>query len=61
MLWGNGGDIVGASNSFQNTEDGQRQAGVIVNVNPMPQALGEPLGGAKQAAISDALGSRKPC
>jgi hypothetical protein len=27
----------------------------------MPQALGEPLGGAKQAAISDALGSRKPC
>jgi D-alanyl-D-alanine carboxypeptidase len=61
MLWGNGGDIVGASNSFQNTEDGKRQAGVIVNVDPLPQALGEPLGGAKQAAISDALGSRKPC
>jgi D-alanyl-D-alanine carboxypeptidase len=60
-VWGNGGDIAGYSNLFQNSEDGKRQAGVMVNVNPMPKAVGEPFGGATQAAISDALGSRKPC
>lgn len=60
-LWGNGGDIAGYSSLFQNSEDGKHQAGVIVNVNPLPQALGEPLGGTKQAAISDALGSAAAC
>ena len=60
-VWGNGGDIAGYNNRFQNSEDGKRQAGVMVPMNPMPTALGEPVGALKQAAISDALGSRKPC
>jgi hypothetical protein len=33
----------------------------MVDVNPMPKGLGEPLGQAKQTAISDALGSRDLC
>ena len=60
-VWGNGGDIAGYNNRFQNSEDGKRQAGVMVPMNPMPKALGEPVGALKQAAISDALRSRKPC
>jgi len=60
-VWGNGGDIAGYNNRFQNSEDGTRQAGVIVPMNPMPKALGEPVGVLKQAAISDALGSRSAC
>jgi D-alanyl-D-alanine carboxypeptidase len=60
-VWGNGGDIAGYSNRFQNSEDGKRQAGVIVPMNPMPDALGEPVGALKQVALSDALGSRKLC
>jgi D-alanyl-D-alanine carboxypeptidase len=60
-LWGNGGDIAGYNNRFRNSEDGTRQSGVMVNVNPMPEGLGEPLGQAKQVAISDALGSRELC
>jgi D-alanyl-D-alanine carboxypeptidase len=60
-LWGNGGDIAGYSSLFQNSEDGKHQAGVIVNVDPLTKALGEPLGGTKQAAISDAFGGRKAC
>ena len=60
-VWGNGGDIAGYNNRFQNSEDGKRQAGVIVPMNPMPKALGEPVGVLKQAAISDALGSRSAC
>jgi D-alanyl-D-alanine carboxypeptidase len=60
-VWGNGGDIAGYNNRFQNSEDGTRQAGVIVPMNPMPKALGEPVGALKQAAISDALGSRSAC
>ena len=48
-LWGNGGDLPGFSSEFFNTEDGERQAGVIVNVNPIPKAVsGEPLGSAKR-------------
>jgi D-alanyl-D-alanine carboxypeptidase len=60
-LWGNGGDIPGFSNEFLNTEDGKRQAGVIVNVNPIPKAVsGEPLGATKTTAIAAALG-REHC
>ena len=45
VLWGNGGDIPGFSSDFFNSEDGTRQAGVIVNVNPIPKAVsGESLG-----------------
>ena len=60
-LWGHGGDIAGYSNRFQNTEDGKRQAGVVVSVTPMPEARGEPFGVAKQVAISDALRGSKLC
>jgi D-alanyl-D-alanine carboxypeptidase len=60
-LWGNGGDLAGYVNVFHNSEDGTRQAGVIVNVNPMPEALGEARGQARQTAMADALHSRKPC
>ena len=56
-LWGNGGDLPGFSSEFFNSEDGTRQAGVIVNVNPIPEPVsGEPLGVAKLTAIADALG-----
>ena len=56
-LWGNGGDLPGFSSEFFNSEDGKRQAGVIVNVNPIPKAVsGEPLGVAKLTAIAAALG-----
>ena len=60
-LWGHGGDIAGYSNRFQNTEDGKRQAGVVVTMNPMPAQLGEPVGMTKRTAISDALHSTKLC
>jgi D-alanyl-D-alanine carboxypeptidase len=61
VLWGNGGDLPGFSSEFFNSEDGKRQAGVIVNVNPIPKAVaGEPLGVAKTTAIADALG-REHC
>jgi D-alanyl-D-alanine carboxypeptidase len=56
-LWGNGGDLPGFSSEFFNSEDGKLQAGVIVNVNPIPKAVsGEPLGQSKRTAIADALG-----
>jgi len=55
-LWGNGGDLPGFSSEFFNSEDGKLQAGIIVNVNPIPKAVvGEPLGVAKATAIGDAL------
>jgi D-alanyl-D-alanine carboxypeptidase len=59
--WGNGGDIAGYVNSFQNSENGRRQAGVIVNVNPAPGAVGEARGLALRTAMADALGSRDLC
>jgi D-alanyl-D-alanine carboxypeptidase len=60
-LWGHGGDIAGYSNRFQNTEDGKRQAAVMVTVNPMSDEVGEWLGQTKRTAISDALHSSKLC
>jgi D-alanyl-D-alanine carboxypeptidase len=61
VLWGNGGDLPGFSSEFLNSEDGTRQAGVIVNVNPIPKAVaGEPLGTSKAGAVADALG-REHC
>jgi D-alanyl-D-alanine carboxypeptidase len=57
VLWGNGGDLPGFSSEFFNSEDGTRQAGVIVNVNPIPKVVsGEPLGATKTQVIADALG-----
>jgi hypothetical protein len=56
-LWGNGGDLPGFSSEFFNSEDGRVQAGIIVNVNPIPKAVsGEPLGVSKSTAIANALG-----
>ena len=60
-LWGHGGDIAGYSNRFQNTEDGKRQAAVMITVNPMSDLVGEWLGQTKRTAISDALHSTKLC
>lgn len=61
VLWGNGGDLPGFSSEFFNSEDGSVQAGVIVNVNPIPKAVaGEPLGATKARVIADALG-REHC
>jgi D-alanyl-D-alanine carboxypeptidase len=60
-LWGHGGDIPGYANVFVNSEDGKRQAAVIVDASPGPEALGEARGGARQAAAADALGSSEPC
>jgi D-alanyl-D-alanine carboxypeptidase len=59
--WGNGGDIAGYNNLFHNSEDGAHQAGVIVNVNPAPDAVGEARGAALQAAMTKALGTGKAC
>jgi D-alanyl-D-alanine carboxypeptidase len=57
VVWGNGGDLPGFSSEFLNSEDGRRQSGVIINVNPIPKAAsGEPLGGVKRTALADALG-----
>jgi D-alanyl-D-alanine carboxypeptidase len=54
-LWGNGGDLPGFSSEFYNSEDGKVQAGVVVNVNPIPKAVaGEPLGVTKLAAMAKA-------
>ena len=56
-FWGHGGDLPGFSSEFLNSEDGKRQAGVIINVNPIPKAVaGEPLGVTKSTARADALG-----
>jgi D-alanyl-D-alanine carboxypeptidase len=60
-LWGNGGAIAGFANMFQNSENGTRQAAVIVNVNPDPGAVGEARDHAMQRAMADALGHRDPC
>jgi D-alanyl-D-alanine carboxypeptidase len=59
--WGNGGDIAGYTNIFHNSEDGKRQAAVMVNVNPAPEAVGEARGQTLSVAMSDALGGRKSC
>ena len=55
-LLGNGGDIPGFANVFQNSEDGTRQAAVIVTASAAPDAVGEPRNVAQQQALSDALG-----
>lgn len=59
--WGNGGEIAGYVNSFQNSENGRRQAGVVVNVNPAPAAVGEARGLSLRTARSDALGGSERC
>lgn len=59
--WGNGGDIAGYANAFQNTEDGKHQAALVVTANPGPEALGEQRQAALGAAFSDALGGGKAC
>jgi D-alanyl-D-alanine carboxypeptidase len=60
-LWGNGGDIPGYSTEFFNSEDGTVQAGIFVNVNPLPTAVaGQPLGAAKATLVAEAFG-RKHC
>jgi hypothetical protein len=56
-MWGHGGDLPGFSSEFLNSEDGKIQSGVIINVNPIPEAAARgSLGATKTAAIADALG-----
>jgi D-alanyl-D-alanine carboxypeptidase len=56
-LWGNGGDIPGYSTEFFNSEDGKVQAGILVNVNPLPKSVaGQPLGAAKASLVAEAFG-----
>src|SRR4051812_29700345 len=52
---GNGGDIAGFSNVFQNNEDGTRQAATIVNADAAPELAGEARNGAQGQALSVAL------
>jgi D-alanyl-D-alanine carboxypeptidase len=60
-LWGNGGDIPGYSTEFFNSEDGKVQAGIFVNVNPLPKPVaGQPLGAAKARLVAEAFG-REHC
>jgi D-alanyl-D-alanine carboxypeptidase len=60
-VWGHGGDLPGFSSEFLNSEDGKIQSGVIINVNPIPEAAARgTLGALKTAAIADALG-REQC
>jgi D-alanyl-D-alanine carboxypeptidase len=60
-LWGNGGDIPGYSTEFFNSEDGDVQAGIFVNVNPLPKSVaGQPLGAAKARLVAEAFG-REHC
>jgi hypothetical protein len=59
VMWGNGGDIAGYSNTFINTEDGP-QAGVMADTNPAPEGVDEARGGALHKAMADAL-HRESC
>jgi D-alanyl-D-alanine carboxypeptidase len=60
-LWGNGGSIAGFANSFQSSEDGKRQVGVIVNIEPSPEAVGETRNLALGTARTEALRGIKGC
>ena len=53
---GNGGDIPGFANVFQNSEDGRHQATVIVTASAAPEPVGEARNIAQQQALEDALG-----
>jgi D-alanyl-D-alanine carboxypeptidase len=55
-LWGHGGDIAGYSHDTVNSEDGTRQAMVVVPMNPMPDLVGEAQGQAERATTTGALG-----
>jgi D-alanyl-D-alanine carboxypeptidase len=59
--WGNGGDIAGFANRFHNSGDGKRQAAVVVDANPAPEAVGEERAQTLAAAMSAALGDGKAC
>jgi D-alanyl-D-alanine carboxypeptidase len=52
---GNGGDIPGFKNVFQNSEDGSRQAATIVNASAHPGPVGEARNVAQEHALSTAL------
>jgi D-alanyl-D-alanine carboxypeptidase len=56
-FFGHGGDLPGFSSEFVNSEDGKRQAGVVINVNPISEAVAaKPLGATKSAVRADAVG-----
>jgi D-alanyl-D-alanine carboxypeptidase len=55
VMWGNGGEIAGFQNSFENTEDGTRQAAVVINAVPAPEAVEEQQGQTLDLALVHAL------
>jgi D-alanyl-D-alanine carboxypeptidase len=52
---GNGGDIVGFKNVFQNSEDGTRQAANVINASADPEPVGEARNALQTQALSTAL------
>jgi D-alanyl-D-alanine carboxypeptidase len=52
---GNGGDIAGFSNEFRNSEDGTRQAAIVVNANGAPKGVGQARNVAGGEALNEAL------
>jgi D-alanyl-D-alanine carboxypeptidase len=60
-LWGNGGSIVGYTNMSLNSEDGTHQAALMVNANPVAEAVGEARDVAIKLAMGTALGRRTSC
>jgi D-alanyl-D-alanine carboxypeptidase len=61
VMWGNGGEIAGFDNSFENTEDGTRQAAVVINAVPAPEAVAEQEGQTLDLALVHALRRGTPC
>ena len=58
-LWGNGGAIAGFSNLSHNSEDGTRQAAVVLPMNPSPHAVDEAMDQGLDAMRQAAFGH--PC
>ena len=58
-MWGHTGGIQGFLNEFFSSEDGTRQYGVMLNVDPPPEAVFEPNLRATDQALAEAFG--RPC
>lgn len=57
-LFGQDGDIVGFSNRALSSEDGTRQAGLMINAQAAPAAVAGPVDDAVDQAIRDAFAGR---
>lgn len=56
-LFGSDGDIVGFSNTVLSSEDGTRQAGLMINAQAAPAAVDGPVDEALDQAVRDAFAS----